>query len=358
MNQDYINFIKETISRYFKIDLGTKNKYLIKDIIPFDYQTLVIHCYTIKFSQEKISELKYPARFTHELNLIFETDAELIFEQKITNIIFKKRKKFTLNVNCVFNPDTELFSFCFFDNNQVILNQYYDLVYDKYKDLKIGSLVDDDYKINGKSPVEIFTRVARNNNKIKDTFYVVNNLGRITQDTRFYVTNLLLIRPYVTDFLADEFDMDSKKYYRYFPTIYDKQYLLVAGILFELFYNYWDQIGDALAEVFLPNLLKNNIYFGTVLDQFPLPYTNSINYKWLSNFKAQEYTRLNNKRKNIVHYNSIESDYFEQYQDLIGDRKELENLQKEKEGLADYFLDQHNLALKGFEYLTDLINEK
>jgi hypothetical protein len=358
MKPDYLKFIKETILKYFRIDLGTKYKYLIQDIIPFDYKTLVVYAQSYTFSGDKISKLKYPAKFTRELDLIFETDATLIFEQKETSIIYKTSKHFEIAVNCVFNPDTEHFSFTFFDNNQIILNQYYDLVYNKYKDLKIGSLVDSDFLINGKTPVELFTGIARKKNCLKQDFFVFNNLGRISQDTRFYATYLLIIKPYVTDFLSDPFEISGKKYFRYFPTVYDKQYLLAGGILFELFYNYWDQIGDVLAEVFMPTLPKNNIYFATVIDQFPQPYNNSNNFKWFLNFKTQGYKDLNTKRKNIVHYNSIESDYFENYQDLFGNEVELRRLQSEKEELAEYFIKQHALALEGFEYLINLIDEK
>jgi len=184
------------------------------------------------------------------------------------------------------------------------------------------------------------------------------NLGRITQDTRFLVTNMLLLNPYITDFLSDKFVQNGKTYYRYFPTICDKQYLLSAGILFGLFYNYWDQVGDILAKVFLPDLPEKEIYFGKVIDIFPSNYFASKNYLWLQDFKTNHYGPLNSKRKRIVHYNSIESDYFEKYQDLFGDTLELEKLQKEKEELADYFLKHHDFALKGFEYMTNLISEK
>jgi hypothetical protein len=330
MNPDYINFIKETIIRHFKLDLGTKYKYLIQDIIPFEYNSLTVHTTSKAFTGEKITELKSPARFTHELNLNFQVDAILIFEQKNTGIIFKTSKHFETHVNCVFNPDTELFSFSFLDKNQLILNEYFDLIYYKYKDLNIPSLVDDDFLINGKTPIELFTSVARKKQILTNDFYMFNNLGRISQDTRFYSTKLLILKPYITDFLSDSTLINGKKYFRYFPTIYDKQYLLSAGMLFELFYNYWDQIGDVLAEVFLPTLPKNNIYFATVIDQFPQPFKNSKNFNWFLDFKNKEYQGLNKMRKNIVHYNSIETDYFENYQDLFGNEAELKNSSQKK----------------------------
>jgi hypothetical protein len=358
MNPDYINFIKETIIRHFRLDLGTKHKYLIQDIIPFDYKSLTVYTTSKGFSDEKITELKSPDRFTHELDLDFRADALLIFEQKNTGIFYKTSKYFDTHVNCVFNPDTELFSFTFLDKNQLILNKYFDLIYNKYKELKIPSLVDDDFLINGKTSVELFTTVARKKQILSEDFFLFNNLGRISQDTRFYATHLIILKPYITDFLSDPTLIYGKKYFRYFPTVYDKQYLLSAGILFELFYNFWDQIGDVLAEVFLPALPKNKIYFATVIDQFPQAFKNSKNLQWFIDFKGKEYQGLNKMRKNIVHYNSIETDYFENYQDLFGNEAELKKLQLEKEELADYFLKQHTIAINGFEHLIHLMDEK
>ena len=358
MNPDYINFIKVTIIRHFRLDLGMKYKYLIQDIIPFEYKSLTVHTTSEAFTGEKITELKPPARFTHELDLNFQADAALIFEQKNTGTIFKTSKHFDTHVNCVFNPDTELFSFTFLDKNQIILNKYFDLIYNKYKDLCIPSLVDDDFLLNGKAPVELFISVARNKQILTKGFYLFNNLGRISQDTRFYSTYLLILKPYITDFISDPTQISGKKYFRYFPTIYDKQYLLSAGILFELFYNYWDQIGDVLAEVFLPTLPKNNIYFASVIDQFPETFRDSKNFKWFLDFKNKDYQDLNKKRKNIVHYSSIETDYFESYQDLFGNEAELKQLQLEKEELAEYFTKHHKIAIKGFETLIHLMEEK
>jgi hypothetical protein len=171
MNLEFIKFIKETVYHCFKTDLGTNYKYLIKDILPLNYNLVVVHCYDFKYHTEQITELKYPGKYTHELKLLLDTTAELILEHKETRLIIKKRKHFSLDVYCTFNPETEYFSFSLLDKNQVVLNQYYDLVYESYKDLKIGSLVDNDYKINDESAVAFFTRITRINKSIKNDFF-------------------------------------------------------------------------------------------------------------------------------------------------------------------------------------------
>lgn len=240
MNTELIKFIKETILNCFKGDLGTKYKYLIRDIIPFDYKSLTVHCIDIKYIDEKITQLGKPGNYTHKLNFTLEITANLIFEQKATDLIVKIENHFGFNVECYFHDDIGGFNFSFLDKTQIVYNQYFDYVNEKILDLKIRSLVDNDYKINTESPAAFFTRVVRNSIVLKGDFFLFYNLARITQDTGFFVANMISLNPYITNFLSDEFVLNGKKYYRYFPTVCDKHYLLSAGILFGLFYNYWD----------------------------------------------------------------------------------------------------------------------
>ena len=320
---------------------------------------MVVQCSDTKFDDEAISELKKPGRYTHEYTLIFSTSAKLIFEEKGTGLIICRSEFFKLNVTCYFNIDNEVFTFSFSDKNKHTLDQYYNLVFENYTDkIRIDSLVDSEYKIEGKSTSAFFIETVRTKRLLKHDFFVLNNLVRINQDTRFFVSNMFLIKPYITDFLIDPFISDGKKYFRYFPSIYDKQYLLNSGILLELFYNYWDQVGDIIAEVFVPSIPKERIFFGKVIEKVPDAYKKSDNYNWLYDFKQNDYTSLNDKRKRVVHYNSLESDFFEGYQNSFSNETKLTELQSDKENLAQYFLDQHNKALKGFEVMTKLISEK
>lgn len=358
MNKDLLKLIKETIIRCFKRDLGTKYKYLIKDVIPFEFKSLTVHCLEIKYLDQEITELEQPSNYTHKMYLYLEILSNLIFEHKKTELIVRVRKQLNFNVECYFHNDNGGFSFSLLDRTQIIYNQYFDYINEKIKDLKIRSLVDNDYKINSETPAAFFTGIVRTSIGLKGDFFLFYNLARITQDTRFFVANMISLNPYVTNFLSDEFILNGKTYYRYFPTIVDKQYLMSAGILFGLFYNFWDQVGDILAKVFLTSMPEKEVFFGKVIDNISLSHQSSKNYQWLSNFKLNHYDPLNAKRRRIVHYNSLESDYFEKYQEYFGDKIELEKIQLEKEQLADYFLNHHNFALAGFEKMTYLISEK
>jgi len=161
--------------------------------------------------------------------------------------------------------------------------------------------------------------------------------------------------------------------FRHFPSFYDKQYWLKSGLLFQLLYNYWDKIRDVLAPFFTPNLPPRKVFFGTVIDGIPnqitdnkpapntIVYLNDIHnnpyYLWLKSFKDNEFTALNDRRIKIVHYTNLESEYFQKYTKHNTNETEMKSLQKEKEGLIDYFLLHYEKVITGFEQTLLLINE-
>ncbi|MDO9001143.1 MAG: hypothetical protein Q7W45_15370 [Bacteroidota bacterium] len=149
-------------------------------------------------------------------------------------------------------------------------------------------------------------------------------------------------------------------------------------MLFQLFYNYWDKIGDIIALYFAPQLPQKQVFFGKVIDTIPNQILNitydptilaenakvfldniltSPHFQWLKNFKDNDFLRLNDKRIKIVHYNNIETEYFQEYVKHNNNEAELSRLQKEKEGLVDLFINEYNSCLKGFEETLSLIDQ-
>ena len=110
----------------------------------------------------------------------------------------------------------------------------------------------------------------------------------------------------------------------------------------------------------IPNQILNSTYNKDVIREKTVVYLNDIyevsHYKWLKEFKANEFNALNEKRVQIVHYTNIESEYFQQYAKYNTNADELTRLQKEKEGLVDLFLNEYANCLKGFEEMLSLID--
>jgi len=96
-------------------------------------------------------------------------------------------------------------------------------------------------------------------------------------------------------------------------------------------------------------LKPHEIYFAKVIDSIPPQFQNSINYQWLKAFKEKEFAELNGKRKQIVHFATLATDYRHQHLEVSDDIDKLEILQRERENIADYFKEHISLTLEGFE---------
>jgi hypothetical protein len=123
---------------------------------------------------------------------------------------------------------------------------------------------------------------------------------------------------------------------------------MTAGIVFELLYNWWDRLGDLLDNCF-GVIKKGRVYFGKVVDQFPATAQKSPNYKWLKNFKDNQYDLLTSERHDIVHLINVESKYFDRYQNDFRDERKMNALQESKTRIADDLHSQVKLAFEGFE---------
>ncbi|MEI5579633.1 hypothetical protein, partial [Streptomyces brasiliscabiei] len=72
------------------------------------------------------------------------------------------------------------------------------------------------------------------------------------------------------------------------------------------------------------------------LDFIPADLQASPNYIWLKDFKETEYKELNQKRKQIVHYQTTNTEYIQRHLKTIHDRDSIERLQTLRESLPDY----------------------
>jgi hypothetical protein len=66
-------------------------------------------------------------------------------------------------------------------------------------------LVDNDFEVNNENPLKFLTDITRRKKLLKKDFFYFTDLGRVTQDTRHFITNLKILHPFITNFLADKF---------------------------------------------------------------------------------------------------------------------------------------------------------
>jgi hypothetical protein len=221
--------------------------------------------------------------------------------------------------------------------------------------------LDEKMKFDNKHSMTFFIDILRQD-KFKDLLIqdidIYDDIAMCHQDIVFAIGELNAYKPYITDFTSNPINHYGKTIYRYFPTFCDKRYLSTCGRILELLYNYWDKIGDLLVLFFPLKKTTEKIYFGKVIDNVNNDYHTNLHFKWLENFKENDYKELNKRRKEIVHYTTLESQIVRNYRENVEDFDFLKNEQEEKENFCSYFKVHYKMLNDGFYHSLKLIEMK
>ena len=229
-----------------------------------------------------------------------------------------------------------------------IINEFYNLITRKVKENELNIEAD----------------------KIKlDSFFIGqkatdSRLGfNITQDIRFihsdlvYTTGILFaLRPHINNPLTETVFLKGKEFSTYRQNMYDSLYGMYASICFEKLYNFWDRIGDKIANEF-PDRFPNprSIMFANVIENLKNDFQTDINIKWLIDFKNGDFKDFNDKRKIVVHYEHIETKYKESILDNSGDMDKIKEIFEEKSGLPEFFKKHIELTNEGIIKTYDFV---
>ncbi len=355
-----IEMIKNTIIGEFRSQNGTfHHKFLIQDLIPFDDYKIMIFKKSNKWSDTSITEIPNPENYTH----ILQTKLEIIADVKFSNNSSTKTFEdyiFDLNIKSYFQLPDGYFSYDFMDKNKKIFDDFVTMIEDTARTEGLDSFGSENKKIDGKNYISYFTSVtrkSRTNKIVINDFLVFDDISRAAQDIQHYLSLIISLKPHVTDFLSDPIQKDGKTFYRYFHTVYDKYYLMTSNILYEKFYNFWDKIGDLIALCFSLPIPAKRVFFSEVIKKMDSQHINSPNFIWLKNFHDKEYMKLNNERINVVHYTNLESTLTDGWHGHLSDSIKLQELNKKRIELVDYFKEQYELLFTGFEKTCKLIDE-
>ncbi|WP_179020207.1 Cthe_2314 family HEPN domain-containing protein [Winogradskyella forsetii] len=210
-------------------------------------------------------------------------------------------------------------------------------------------------------------------------FYFMKNLDNIlftSDELAYYTANAFLYKDKINNPIKDSSSIYDKKrgkwltYYPNFQNLASKRYSMFIAGAFEKLYNLWDRLGDLLwASYFQDSLKERAVDFSRVIDLIDNTEYNEIDsFKWLLNFKNSDYKELNDIRKNIVHYSSIDiehkykhMDSFEnnegKMQNILSDKNEVEKLMNERFGYYDFLKTQIEVSIEGFIKVHELIEE-
>jgi Cthe_2314-like HEPN len=263
-------------------------------------------------------------------------------------------------------------------------------VYDTEK-IEVLSGMDMEYKLpNGKQVLmwnsEVISGVYKyqrlkgidlnpNNYKFQKN---LNNLLFTSDEIAFFIANAGIYMDNMSNPIDDAktyYDDESKKwvtFYPNFPNLESKRYSMFISVAYEKIYNYWDRLGDLLwATYFQSDLKERNVDFNKIIDviknKYPL-YHHLISFQWLQNFKDNEYKALNDVRKNIVHYTSIDVEFkmahLGQFQNAEGrsqnvfsDKSQVEKIMKERKDYFDILKTHISKSIEGFVQIHQLIED-
>jgi len=361
----FINFVKNQIEHLIKFDLGSiRHKYLVRNYNPFGLNDNIrVQFISESFSWGDIKNFKDVSieYFHYRFDISLYSKGQLSI-RNIDNGVLKQIGivEFNLIVTVNGNLDKGEFSFDIIDHDKNIIRDYMHLVFNTYKKLGIYSFEENEIAFDGQNTILFFTDITRMvkwENLPFNDFNVVDDLIRCSQDIVFLIGEVQVYRSYISNFLQDKVFFGGQYIFRYFPTYYDKMYLFKCGVIIEQFYIFWDKVGDILSEIFDTGLKKNVVHFGKVIQNFPEEWKQNKHYKWLNDFFTIEYTMLNKKRQQVVHYVNIESDYHNSYQQYFKNEELLKTLQEEKEALSDLMIKHYQLIIKGFEEFCFLIKD-
>lgn len=359
--EEIIQFIKDTVLRDFVSRKGEfRYSFLIDSIKPFENCKVKIYKKDSLWSDIEVAPLDNPDNYTH----LFQSKLQIIADIEFLSETESKRisdYNFNLYIKCYFQQPDGYISFDILDEKKKIFDDYVSMIEKTARIEKIKSFNSDEVTIESQNYLTRLIGVLRKEREHKielNDILTYDDVARSVQDIQHSLSLLITLKPYLTDFLADPVYVSGTKCYRYFHTMYDKYYLMTANILLEKFYNYWDKIGDILAECFqVFSKTPKKIFFSSVIRNFPAEYKSSKNFQWLFEFHENEYLKLNEQRIGVVHYKNLESTLTDGYHENFGDEEELKKINEQRLELIDYFKNQFTFVFKGFEVVCALIDE-
>jgi len=243
-----------------------------------------------------------------------------------------------------------------------IIYDYNNAISDIYRSESLSSLESNNFTYKD---INILTCPQNPNYQEKKFNHFINQWDLINccNDLMYFTSQLFLHQNLINNPFEEFTEFGNGKVLSlYHQNLYDHRYSIFVTCCFEKCYNYWDRIGDRLAS-FYPKLLKiHQVDFSRIIDGINSLGVENENFRWLLNFKNNEYQQLNNHRKNLVHYCQYEANYRYEHVMHCADIEYLKPLWKEKSEFPEYFKNHLELAVEGYyhmyKFLESLNQEK
>ncbi|MEI2759099.1 MAG: Cthe_2314 family HEPN domain-containing protein [Bacteroidia bacterium] len=219
-----------------------------------------------------------------------------------------------------------------------------------------------EYRLQGRNLLMWHSEATRKCSlKYSNRYYFSKNFDDIlfcSEEILYFTGSLYVYKPYINNPLDDAAYFSGRMVYPNYQNHYGKRYGMFGDIASQCVYNFWDRIGDMIAAFFPDKINSTRVFFTTALDIIPPQFHSNENYIWLDNFRRTEYKEVNDRRKQVVHYTTIETDF--KYQHLekgSNDREAMEKIQAEREALPDYYKKHIDYSLEGMAKALLMLEE-
>lgn len=244
-----------------------------------------------------------------------------------------------------------------FDNSKLLF-ELENAIVETYNETGLKSLRSVDYTLNGRNIRSEYLKAINIRKKCQLDFNYIKCLDDLlfcSDELMYFTGNLYFYLPYINDPIEDAFPIEGEMLYPNNQNISGKRYNMFADVAYQTAYNYWDKIGDLLASFFPEKFKPNKIFFHSTVEAIFKDYKTLESIKWLNSFKELEYAELNQKRKQVVHYNTFDTTFKSEHLKNADDYSIISSLQNERKFLPEYFKNHINLCLKGFENTVTFI---
>ncbi|NQU82272.1 MAG: hypothetical protein HQ543_12205 [Bacteroidetes bacterium] len=236
-------------------------------------------------------------------------------------------------------------------NPKVVFHDFDTLVRNQYD--KYGLKYLEEIKIDGKDTLAYFHDVTYKKTTIHNInqFTSYDEFRIISADIKYFTGILYLLRPFMNNPLKER----NHGIPTYMQNVYDKRYLSYVSVIPQLFYNFWDRIGDLLYCYFETGLKERDVFINRILDNIPEKYKQSDNYKNLLEIYATYIKPLLDQRKEIVHYQMVETATY--WATFLEDEEKIQEFQERKEKFPDVYNECLKMSFEGFGCALKLIDE-
>lgn len=140
----------------------------------------------------------------------------------------------------------------------------------------------------------------------------------------------------------------------------DMMFFYFVDNVFEHLYGFWNRIAHFLNIFFSVELIERKVLFPHMIDQLDSKVkklNSDSNFQSLKKFKDTDYKNFNAKRATIVHKQCSWTTYFTETSKNLKNLCRLADLQRERDELPGFFLENFKRAIQGIDEMVTLIRD-